>query len=188
MDSHLNPPQNPWHPTIVASVPFEPPPDLPSLLADREFARRLARGLVHDEHLAEDVVQDAMLAALRRPPAGAAATRAWLSTVTRNFAYQSTRAKIRRLARERRAAREEAVAAPEDAAVSESDRREIGAAVLALRDPYRSAILLRFFEDLAPSAIAERLGTPVETVKTRLKRGLAILRARLGGRMRFLGS
>jgi DNA-directed RNA polymerase specialized sigma24 family protein len=44
----------------------------------------------------------------------------------------------------------------------------IGAAVLALRDPYRSAILLRFCEDVAPSAIAERLGIPVETVKTRL--------------------
>src|SRR5262249_55671586 len=43
----------------------------------------------------------------------------------------------------------------------------------------REVVLLRYFEDLPPRAIARRLGLPVETVKTRQKRALAQLRARL---------
>ena len=40
-------------------------------------------------------------------------------------------------------------------------------------------MLVRFFEDLPPRAIAARLGLGVDTVKTRLERGLVALRARL---------
>ena len=149
-------------------------------MAHEQFARQVARGLLHDEHLAEDAVQDAWLAAIRRPPATDRATRAWLGTVTRNFSYQVARARIRRRERERKAAREEAVG-KDDPALDASDRRRLGTAVIALREPYREAVLLRFYEGLAPGAIASRLALPVETVKTRLKRALAILRRRLGG-------
>jgi hypothetical protein len=48
-----------------------------------------------------------------------------------------------------------------------------------LEDPYRTAILLRYFEGLAPAAIAARTGTPLRTVHTRLHRALARLRAEL---------
>src|SRR5436190_9819438 len=50
---------------------------------------------------------------------------------------------------------------------------------LALDEPYRTAVLLRFFEDLPPRAIAKRLGIPVATVHTRLQRGCDRLRQQL---------
>ena len=53
------------------------------------------------------------------------------------------------------------------------------AAVLALAEPYRSAVLLRYYEELPPRAIARRLGVPVETVRTRVKRGVELIRMRL---------
>ena len=52
-------------------------------------------------------------------------------------------------------------------------------AVLHLELPYRDVILCRFYEELPPRDIAKRLDLPVETVKTRLKRGLQRLRALL---------
>ena len=51
--------------------------------------------------------------------------------------------------------------------------------MLTIGEPYRSALLLRFFEALPPRRIAERLALAVETVRTRLKRGLEQVRARL---------
>jgi hypothetical protein len=52
-------------------------------------------------------------------------------------------------------------------------------AVLELDEPYRSTVLLRYYEDLPPRDIAKAMKIPVETVRTRLKRSLALLRAGL---------
>src|SRR5262249_47014883 len=49
----------------------------------------------------------------------------------------------------------------------------------ALEEPYRSTLLARYFDELPPTEIARALDVSVETVKTRLKRGLAQLRERL---------
>jgi RNA polymerase sigma-70 factor (ECF subfamily) len=46
-------------------------------------------------------------------------------------------------------------------------------AVAQLDEHYREVVHLRFFEDLLPAEIATRLSLPVETVRTRVKRGLA---------------
>jgi hypothetical protein len=46
--------------------------------------------------------------------------------------------------------------------------------VLALEEPYRAVVLLRF--DLKPGAIARRLGVPVETVRTPQARTQAAFR------------
>ncbi len=53
--------------------------------------------------------------------------------------------------------------------------------MLALPEPYRSTILMRWFDDVPPARIAELRGEPVETVRTRLKRGHALLREWLSG-------
>jgi protocatechuate 3,4-dioxygenase beta subunit len=58
-------------------------------------------------------------------------------------------------------------------------QRELVQAVLGLPEPYRTTILLRFFDGLPPRAIAKRMGVPVDTVRTRVTRGVAQLRARL---------
>ncbi|MHC4732283.1 MAG: carboxypeptidase regulatory-like domain-containing protein, partial [Planctomycetota bacterium] len=57
--------------------------------------------------------------------------------------------------------------------------RKVVDEVLALEEPYRSSITLRYFDGLSPKEIARRLGTPVRTVKTRLHRALERLRGRL---------
>lgn len=58
-------------------------------------------------------------------------------------------------------------------------RARLLAAVEAFDEPYRSVLRLRFFEDLPPTQIAERLALPVETVRTRLKRALVRVQAHL---------
>ncbi len=50
---------------------------------------------------------------------------------------------------------------------------------MGLDEPYRLTIVHRYFDDLSPPEIAARLGVPLQTVRTRLKRALAQLRVRL---------
>lgn len=58
---------------------------------------------------------------------------------------------------------------------------EIRAAVIALPEPYREVVALRFFADASLDQIATQTGRPLGTVKTHLHRGLARLRAGLEG-------
>jgi RNA polymerase sigma-70 factor (ECF subfamily) len=156
------------------------------LLAELEWVRRLAGALVRDPALADDVAQDAWVAALAGPGPRGSSPRAWLAAVTRNAARLRARREGRRRQLEPAAARDEALP-PTDALVERAAvQRSLVDCVLALPDPYRRALLLRYFEGLAPGAIAEREGVPEPTVKTRLRRGLERLRERLdaahGGR------
>ncbi|MFO0984645.1 MAG: sigma-70 family RNA polymerase sigma factor [Planctomycetota bacterium] len=149
---------------------------LTELAAHDQFVRTLARRLISDAHLAEDLAQEAWVAVLRQSPATLHALRAWLGTVTRNFARQALRGRARREARERVAARA-VMWEPADAPLEEAMRARLLAAVDGLDESYRTVIRLRFFDDLPPTLIAERLALPIETVRTRLKRGLTRLRA-----------
>lgn len=146
-----------------------------SLLEHEDFVRGLAVNLVGDE--ADDVVQETYAAAAANPPSRN--VRAWLGTVVRNFARRRARGEARRSAREAAVARP--VDAPSAAEVREREatRHRVVTAVLALGEPYRQAVLLRYYEALPPREIARRLDVPVETVRTRLKRAHALLRARL---------
>jgi len=154
-------------------------PDLEALLLHRDFVRRLAVSLVRDRSAADDVEQETWLAGLRRP-VGAARVRAWLGSVVRRLAARARRGTARRERREEAAARPEAaVPSAGDVFEREAVRRRVIEVVLGLDEPHRDALLLRYFEGLPPRAIARRLGLPVATVKTRLKRGLAAARARL---------
>ena len=71
------------------------------LLSHAAGLRALARSLLGDAHLAEDVVQDAMLAAVRRPPEHAPLG-PWLVVVVRNMARMARRGGARRDARAER--------------------------------------------------------------------------------------
>ncbi|MCC7171958.1 MAG: sigma-70 family RNA polymerase sigma factor [Planctomycetes bacterium] len=157
------------------------PPDLlDSLTSDDRWLRRMARQLVRDPSLADDLVQETWVAALRQ---GREAGRGWLATVLRNAAAQWRRSDS---ARERR---ELAVAPAEgsgDPAASIVDRlatqRSVLDAVLTLPEAARTVVLLRFYEDLPPREIARRLGEPLASVKSRLHRALERLRAELDAR------
>jgi|GEM_PF-6712023 len=149
------------------------------LLSHEEFVRALSRRLVIDEHLVDDVVQETWLAALERPPRSAGALRAWLGTVARNFIFSMGRDDRRRVLRERRARKTDGAPSPAEIVERESARRCLVESVLDLDAIYRDPILLRYYEDRPPREIAKRLNLPVETVRTRIKRGLAQLRKNL---------
>ena len=154
------------------------------------FLRRLARKLVRDEASADDVAQETWRAALARPPREVVTWRAWLTTAARTSHARWCEAARRATHEPAAAPREGLPSTDEVAARLEAERRLIDA-VAALPDDDRALILLRHFDGLPPRAIARRMQAPVETVKTRLKRALERLRARLverGGDPRRLHS
>jgi RNA polymerase sigma-70 factor (ECF subfamily) len=169
----------------------QPAVDLGRLLAHEPWAGRLARALVHDDDLADDIVQEARVSFWRKGPSDPQSTRAWLRTVIRNLA----RTEGRRQGRRRRDARSLPVdgAAPsaEELAHRLEGHRLLATLVGELREPLREAILLRYYEGMSGAAIARRLSIPAGTVRWRIKTGLHELRARLderweGGRERWL--
>jgi len=154
-------------------------PDPEQLLAQAGWLRRLARGLVQDAHAADDLVQDAWVAALENGPEEPRALAPWLAQVTRNLAHRRVRAEAHRKLREERGAKPEGVPAQSEVSERVALQRELLELVLALDEPYRSTLLERYFEERSPAEIARRAEIPVRTVKTRLARGLAQLREKL---------
>ncbi|MBI5431853.1 MAG: sigma-70 family RNA polymerase sigma factor [Planctomycetes bacterium] len=153
-----------------------------ALLEHADWVRALARTLVADSSSAEDVEQEAWLAALRHPPRDASNPRGWLGTVVRNAARKLARERVRRSAREADVARDEALPSAAELVEQANLQRELAGFVVELDEPYRSTLLLRFFQGLEVSEIAARTGVPVATVRTRVQRGLASLREKLDRR------
>ncbi|MCA8965535.1 MAG: sigma-70 family RNA polymerase sigma factor [Planctomycetes bacterium] len=141
--------------------------------------RRLAWDLLHDAGLAEDAVQQAFVTALQRPPAVRTGLAGWLRCVVRNCATDLLRAEGRRKRRESRLTPPQESPTPAATAQRLEGQAAIGLAVRDLGEPYATAVWLRYYEGLSPTEIAQRLGVPVKTVKTRLGRALQQLRNRL---------
>jgi RNA polymerase sigma-70 factor (ECF subfamily) len=148
--------------------------------------RRLAVRLLWDENLADDVLQEAWITAIERPPSQPGALRAWLSTVVRSLCRRANRSLARRRRAESANGRDiEAPSAQEVEERLESQRRLLDA-VLSLPEPYRSVVYLHFYEGLKLVEIARLQHTSDSTIRTQLSRGLERLRERLerscGGR------
>ncbi|MHC4954501.1 MAG: sigma-70 family RNA polymerase sigma factor [Planctomycetota bacterium] len=155
-------------------------PDADLLLSHAGFLRNVARGLLLDDQQADDVVQQTLIAAMEKPPAHAGNLKAWLASVTRNLALMRRRGEGRRRRREESVARPERdlVPTPDEVHARLEMQRRVVDAVMELREPYKSAVVFRYLDELRPEEIADRLGVPVGTVKSRTKRGLALLRDR----------
>jgi RNA polymerase sigma-70 factor (ECF subfamily) len=162
--------------------------------------------LTSDRGTAEEVVQETFLALWNRAEtfdASAGSLAAWLHAIGRNRAIDRLRAAGRRpslvalssaaasdedptQALERLVSGGSVVAAatapttPEAAFDAASLHDVLGAALAGLPDVERTVILLAYQEDLSQSEIADRLGWPLGTVKTRTRRALLHLREELG--------
>ncbi|MEZ6038410.1 MAG: sigma-70 family RNA polymerase sigma factor [Planctomycetota bacterium] len=148
---------------------------LEDLLQHTVALRRLARDLVGDG-AADDLLQDAAVVALREGAPADAAARGWWFGVVRNLAGKWRRAEATRRRHEAEAARDDV---HRERSVEAADSlRWLTAELTALPEPYRAALLARYVRDLSPTEIAAETGEPVRTVKTRLQRGLALLRER----------
>jgi len=153
--------------------------DLDTLLAETRWLSGLARRLVAHSHDAEDLVQETLRTAFERPPAAGRPLRGWLRTVLLSRSRDSHRSERARAVREQTTKSDVAAPATIDVVVKAEVHGELVAAVLSLEEPYRSCLLLRFFENLRPREIARRTAVPVATVHSRLQRGLALLRTTL---------
>jgi RNA polymerase sigma-70 factor (ECF subfamily) len=152
------------------------------LLEHERFVRSIARGLLRDEHAARDAVQDTWMRALLRGPRSVADVRAWLRRVTQNRARDLVRQETRRTAREQAVARREALEPVETTYERLAVQREVVSAILALEEPYRTVVILRYYHDLEPTEIARQLEAKPSTVRTQLVRAHDLLRGRLDRR------
>jgi RNA polymerase sigma-70 factor (ECF subfamily) len=155
------------------------PSRLEALLAETAWVRALARRLCSDSAAAEDLVQDTWLAALRHRPDERSSPRAWLGKVLVNLNLARRRSEANRGARERVAARGERLPSSSDVVERVQNSRALVEHVLELEEPYRSAVLARFFDGLSAEEIARREHLPSSTIRTRIQRGIEKLRTRL---------
>ncbi len=171
--------------------PLASPPRPEELLAHTAWMKPLARRLLSDDAGADDIVQEAWLAALSRPPRAPEASGSWLGRVVRNLSLRARRERDRRERRERRAARPESLSVTPDQVLEQAEmHRLLVEEVLRMEEPYRSAVLLRYFGEQSAAQIALQQEVPLDTVKTRLRRALDRLRERLdrvyGGRQAWM--
>lgn len=163
---------------------------LHALLDQTGWIHALAQRLVADPHLAADLAQDTCVDALEREPDSARPLRGWLATVMRNKLAKLRRGEGNRSAREKTRAGGEPEPATLDVVEKAETHRNVVLAVLALEEPYRSTLLMRFFEQLSYDEIARRTGLTRAAVNSRVTRGLEELRRRLettyGGNLRAL--
>lgn len=151
-------------------------PTADTLIQHARGLRAVARNLLADDASADDVVQETWRLALERPPHGGRGVGAWLREVTRRTALRHRRGEARRVRRERASARPERLASTVEVLADREILRRVVGAVLALPEPYQTALVLRFYEDLPPREIARRSDVTVATVKSRIQRGLARMR------------
>jgi RNA polymerase sigma-70 factor (ECF subfamily) len=163
--------------------------------------------LTSDRQVAEEVVQETFLALWNRaelfdPAVGSLA--AWIHTIARNRTVDRLRAAGRRpnlialssvaggdedgtAALERIVSSGEVLGGanlgpgPEGAIESAELRATLQDALATMPDQERTVIVLAYREELSQSEIAERLGWPLGTVKTRTRRALLRLRGILAG-------
>jgi RNA polymerase sigma-70 factor (ECF subfamily) len=158
------------------------------ILPHLDGAYNLARYLTRDPVLSEDLVQDAVLRAFRAfSQFRGGSPRAWLFAIVRNCcrtAMSGSGGMVSLVVHES-ALGEEAAArlgehpdpgpTPEEQVFRKADVDRVRAAIEAIPEPFREAVVLRDLEDLSYAEIAEVTGVPVGTVMSRLSRGRAIV-------------
>jgi RNA polymerase sigma-70 factor, ECF subfamily len=149
------------------------------LLTHLGWLRSLARQLVTDQQVAEDLAQDACIIALEGRPSDPARMRGWLTGTLERLVFKHLRSERRRLEHESEAAQRETLEETEALVEQVEAQGELVRLVLALDEPYRDVILYYHFEDLSWSEIGHRLGVSTTAVKSRLQRAHAQLRKHL---------
>ena len=139
----------------------------------------LARRILRDDALAEDAVQEAFLAAWRSagrfvPERAKAST--WLLTLVHRRAVDLVRREERRRAETLADERELTGAATDEAVWLRFERERVQGALKQLPDQQREALELAYYGGFTQSELADRLGQPVGTIKSRMFTGLSRLR------------
>jgi RNA polymerase sigma-70 factor (ECF subfamily) len=153
----------------------------------KTMAYGIARRVTADDVLAEDVVQDAFLGAWRsadRYVSGRGSVKTWLLSIVHHRAIDAVR---RRRPTSELPAEEEGRTTPAALTLPDVwgevagrlDRAQVAAAVAILPDAQREALELAYWAGLSQTEIADRLGVPLGTVKSRVRLALVALRREL---------
>jgi RNA polymerase sigma-70 factor (ECF subfamily) len=156
----------------------------------RRPAFALARRILADDVLAEDVVQEVFLSVWRDPGAfdrGRGTVAAWLLAVVHHKAVDAVRREESQRRRQTAAEEELALDEPmarrdvEEEAWSRVVADEVRSALGALNPLQREALTLAYYGGYTQREVAALTGAPLGTVKTRMLAGMRRLKQELGG-------
>jgi RNA polymerase sigma-70 factor (ECF subfamily) len=139
----------------------------------------LARRVLRDGSLAEDAVQDAFLTVWRQAGtfvAERSKPSTWILTLVHRRAVDLVRREQRRRTEPLEGTTEPAEGSAEEAAWLRLDRERVQGALAQLPDQQREAIELAYYGGYTQSELANRLGQPLGTIKSRMFAGLTRLR------------
>jgi RNA polymerase sigma-70 factor (ECF subfamily) len=138
--------------------------------------RRYARALTRDRDIADDLVQDTLVRALRSERLFVGGDlRSWLYTILTNL----NRNRRRSLAR--RPVLTALTDTPAGASGTEAESRDIAGALASLVEEQRAVLLLVVLEGLSYREVAEIQGVPIGTVMSRLARARAHVKSYIEG-------
>ncbi|MBK8024917.1 MAG: sigma-70 family RNA polymerase sigma factor [Chloroflexi bacterium] len=138
----------------------------------------LARRVLGDDALAQEVTQDTFLKVWKNPDAWDSSKgqfASWLLTLTRYTAVDRLRSEVRRTGRNTEL-HDEIEASGADEPAPDFSAREVQDMLHHLPQEQRVLIELAFYQGMKHSELAEKLNLPLGTVKTRLRLGLQKLR------------
>jgi RNA polymerase sigma factor (sigma-70 family) len=148
----------------------------------------LARRILGDDGLAEDVLQEVFLAVWRRPAAfdaGRATVSSWLMAMVHHKAVDAVRREESQRRRRGLAEEELSLSAPtstrdvEEQAWDRLVSERVRAALRDLPDTQREALTLAYYGGYTQREVADLTGAPLGTVKTRMLAGMRRLRRTL---------
>ena len=146
----------------------------------------LARYMLKDEAIAEEITQDVFLAVWQKAStfkANRGSPKGWLMSIAHHRVIdhvrsaKRARASLDRMAQEMASMEKLYQVRTEDEAFRSIERQEIAAALQRIPEAQRTVILMSYFQGYSQSEIAEVLDQPLGTVKTRIRLGMQKLRA-----------
>jgi RNA polymerase sigma-70 factor (ECF subfamily) len=143
----------------------------------------LALRVVRSEAMAEEVTQEVFLQVWRHSSGfdqGRGSVKTWIATLAHRRAVDAVRRSQSSRDREARVPDDPPAPDVAEAAIVADERERVRAALGELTDLQRRVIEMAYFGGLTYREVAERLDTPLATVKTRIRDGLMRMRAALG--------